>query len=117
MRFAVLMKGILRGMGRQAPCELLATKILTPESPRPAYSHCAVIEAPTDLPDGEYEVEFGDEVAATRLHNGCWTVGSPLPHTYAEAVSFYSGQQQGATLSRPRSREPRKSASPKASGA
>jgi hypothetical protein len=92
MRFAVLMKGVLRGMGRQAPCELLATKTVVPEASRPIYSHCAIIEAPSDLPDGDYEVEFSSEVAITRRQNGFWLVGRVMPRTYAEAASFFASE-------------------------
>jgi hypothetical protein len=90
MRFAVLCKGILRGMGREASCELLATKTVLPEAAAPVYSHCAVIEAPRDLPDGDYEVEFAGEVAVVTLRSGSWMVGRILPHTYSEAATFYA---------------------------
>jgi hypothetical protein len=90
MRFAVLCKGILRGMGREASCELLATKTVVPEAVSAVYSHCAVIEAPRDLPDGDYEVEFAGEVAVVTLRGGSWMVGRILPHTYSEAATFYS---------------------------
>jgi len=90
MRFAVLCKGILRGMGREASCELLATKTVLPETTAPVYSHCAVIEAPRDLPDGDYEVEFAGEVAVVTLREGSWLVGRILPHTYSEAATFYA---------------------------
>ena len=92
MRFAVLMKGVLRGMGHEAPCELLATKTVLPDASRPVYSHCAIIEAPTNLPDGDYEVEFSAEVAITRLQNGYWLVGRVMPSTYSEAASFFANQ-------------------------
>ena len=92
MRFAVLMKGIIRGMGHEAACELLATKTVVPEASRPVYSHCAIIEAPPDLPDGDYEVEFSSEVAITTLQNGCWMVGRVMPRTYAEAASFFASE-------------------------
>lgn len=95
MRFAVLMNGILRGMGHQAACELLATKTIGPESARPTYSHCAIIEAPVDLPDGDYEVEFGDNVAITRRQDGGWVVGAVLPNTYQEAANFYAARERG----------------------
>jgi hypothetical protein len=94
MRFAVLSKGVLRGMGREAACELLATKTVVPDASQAVYSHCAIIEAPTDLPDGDYEVEFAGEVAVTSLHRGSWMVGRILPHTYSEAKTFYA--EQGA---------------------
>lgn len=102
MRFAVLMRGILRGMGREERCELLATKNLFAEDGKPSYSHCAIIEAPADMPDGEYEIEFSGEVAYTRRFNGYWTVGQTLPHTPDEINSFihdregrYSGISNG----------------------
>jgi hypothetical protein len=79
-------------MGREAACELLATKTVLAEASRPVYSHCAIIEAPTDLPDGDYEVEFAGEVAVTTLREGCWMVGRILPHTFAETKSFYAAQ-------------------------
>lgn len=92
MRFAVLMKGILRGMGREVACELLATKTVLPEASTPIYSHCAIIEAPSDLTDGDYEVEFSSEVAIVRLQHGSWLVGRVMPRTYKEAASFFASE-------------------------
>lgn len=81
-------------MGHQAACELLATKTVSPEVARAVYSHCAVIEAPVDLPDGDYEIEFSDNVAITRKQNGAWTVGAVLPNTYQEAARFYAARER-----------------------
>jgi hypothetical protein len=92
MRFAVLMKGILRGMGHEAACELLATKTVVPEASLPDYSHCAIIEAPLDLPDGDYEVEFSGEVGIVRRQRGSWLVGQVMPRTYDEAASFFASE-------------------------
>ncbi len=92
MRFAVLLKGVLRGMGRKSECELLATKSVLPGNSRPTYSHCAVIDAPSDLPDGDYEVEFESEVAVTHLQDGCWHVARVMPRTYAEAATFFANE-------------------------
>ncbi|HEY2860902.1 MAG TPA: hypothetical protein VGJ21_21005 [Terracidiphilus sp.] len=83
-------------MGRQTGCELLATKTVVPEASRAIYSHCAIIEAPKDLPDGDYEVEFAGEVAVTSLHRGSWVVGRILPRTYAEAAAFYASETANA---------------------
>jgi hypothetical protein len=94
MRFAVLMKGILRGMGREAACELLATKTVVLEASAPIYSHCAIIEAPSDLPDGDFEVEFSGEVAIVRLQHGSWLVGRVMPRTYEEAASFFASEER-----------------------
>jgi hypothetical protein len=97
MRFAVLFKGVLRGMGREAICELLATKTVLADASKAIYSHCAIIEAPTDLPDGDYEVEFAGEVAVTALRDGSWMVGRILPHTYQEAKTFYAEESARST--------------------
>jgi hypothetical protein len=111
MRFAVLCKGVLRGMGHEAPCELLATKTVVPESSRAIYSHCAIIEAPTGLPDGDYEVEFSGEVGVSTLRHGCWMVGRLLPHTYEEVASFYANQTPSSS-SQADDRERQKSIKP-----
>jgi hypothetical protein len=79
-------------MGREAICEILATKTVLPEASRAIYSHCAIIDAPKDLRDGDYEVEFAGEVAVTSLHHGAWMVGRILPSTYAEAAAFYGAE-------------------------
>jgi hypothetical protein len=81
-------------MGHEAACELLATKTVVPEALRAVYSHCAIIEAPLNLPDGDYEVEFAGEVAVTRRQGGSWTVGAVMPHTYQEAAQLYASNQQ-----------------------
>jgi hypothetical protein len=86
-------------MGREAACELLATKTVVPEATQAIYSHCAIIEAPLDLPDGDYEVEFAGEVAIASRRGGSWLVGRILPHTYAEAAAFYGKQMAGPKVS------------------
>ena len=90
MRFAVLVKGYLRAMGREARCDVLATNSVVPDTVRPTYSNCAVLGAPPDLPDGDYEVEFADEVGVTTLQNGSWSLARLLPRTAADAIALYS---------------------------
>lgn len=82
-------------MGHEAKCELLATKNVMP-GVSPTYSHCAVIEAPADLPDGDYELEFAGEIAITRLNDGCWQVARVMPRTYAEAATFFANEARRA---------------------
>jgi len=89
-------------MGREVSCELLATKTVLPEASSPVYSHCAVIEAPRDLADGDYEVEFAGEVAIVTLRGGSWVVGRILPHTYSEAATFYAEEVARADAQAPR---------------
>ena len=114
MRFAVLCKGVLRGMGRESVCELLATKTVLSEATRAVYSHCAIIEAPLDLPDGDYEVEFAGEVAVTSLRGGSWLVGRILPQTYSEAKTFYA-QESAASKTGPVNRRSGTATKPAAS--
>jgi hypothetical protein len=64
-------------MSRKASCEVLARKIpLDPKlkagSHEYTYSDCAVIDAPAELPDGEYLVHFDDHVIAATKKGGYW---------------------------------------------
>ena len=64
-------------MSRTATCEVLARKIpldpnLKPGSHEYTYSDCTVIDAPTDLPDGEYLVHFDDHVIAATKKDAYW---------------------------------------------
>ena len=72
MRSVVLIHGLLRGMGREAPCEMLAMKETAPETGREIYSRCSVIDAPHDLPDGLYAVSFSGHVVTARKEGGLW---------------------------------------------
>jgi hypothetical protein len=66
-------------MGHKAACGVLARK--TPVvakhphragSPEYTYSDCAIIDAPFDLPDGEYIVHFDDHTVAATKQGGYW---------------------------------------------
>jgi hypothetical protein len=78
MGMIVLVRGSLQGMGREVECEVVAMKrtIINPPKARPLfddiYSDCGVIDAPADLPDGEYTVRVGNQFFSTRLHRGLW---------------------------------------------
>jgi hypothetical protein len=72
-----LRHGHVKGMSRTATCEVLARKIpldpnLKPGSHEYTYSDCTVIDAPTDLPDGEYLVHFDDHVIAATKKDAYW---------------------------------------------
>jgi hypothetical protein len=75
MRSVVLVRGILRGMGRESRCEMLAIKDKHPETSECSYSRCSVIEALADLPDGEYTVSFENRTATVVRQGGLWLVG------------------------------------------
>lgn len=77
MRSVVRLKGLLRGMDRESSCVLLAWKdTLRSEEGRSAfryvYSDLQVLDAPQDLPDGEYEASFGDQAVAAIKRSGVW---------------------------------------------
>ena len=72
MRSVVLIRGLLKGMGREVPCDMLALKDATSETGLAVYSKCCVIDAPMDLPDGIYAVTFSGQVAAARREGGLW---------------------------------------------
>jgi hypothetical protein len=74
MRSVVLIHGLLRGMGREAPCEMIAMRDTSPDR-TPAYCRCSVVEAPEDLPDGEYTVSFLGEAVRVRRQGGLWLPG------------------------------------------
>ncbi|HET7346422.1 MAG TPA: hypothetical protein VFJ10_03785 [Acidobacteriaceae bacterium] len=77
----VLARGILRGMGREAPCELLLRKQPLDHLDRHGmrayrYIEWTILHAPLDLPDGEYTVitDDGFTFPNTRMH-GLWLHG------------------------------------------
>lgn len=72
MGFLVLVRGVLTGTGGQVECELIARKVLATGVADPVYSDCSIVNAPHDLPDGEYIAYFeGHSIPATREH-GMW---------------------------------------------
>jgi hypothetical protein len=72
MRSVVLIQGLLRGMGRETPCEMLAIRESQSGKNLPVYTRCSVIEAPIDLPDGDYTVTFNVYSVSARKEAGLW---------------------------------------------
>ena len=78
MGMIVLVRGILRGMGREVECDLVAMRRSVPSGsmfrsqPDHVYTDFGVIEAPEDLPDGQYTVALGGQVLTTRKQRGLW---------------------------------------------
>ena len=75
-----LVRGQLRGMHREATCELLARKRPLPGAGqfgmrRYEYTQFSIVQAPADFPDGKYTVttEDGQELPVTKLH-GLWMI-------------------------------------------
>lgn len=64
-------------MERETPCVLLAWKdTLRSEEKlgafRYVYSRLQVLDAPHDLPDGEYVAGFGEQTVPVMKHSGIW---------------------------------------------
>jgi hypothetical protein len=72
MRSVVLIRGLLRGMGREVPCEMLAIRESHSQTGQAVYSRCSVIDAPMDLPDGVYTVAFNGYTVSARKEAGLW---------------------------------------------
>lgn len=72
MRSVVLIHGVLRGMERQSECEMLALKETDSVTRRTTYSCCSVIQAASELPDGEYTVAFQGNTVMARREGGLW---------------------------------------------
>ncbi len=90
----VLLNGRLRGMGQEAECQVLARRLSVyggeTESPRVfTYTDCSVIGAPSELPDGEYLVEFEEYSALAARHKGFWLSFGP-PTRVATPVSAFA---------------------------
>jgi hypothetical protein len=77
MGITEIVKATLKGMGQETVCRLMATRAEVQASNGPAYTHCAVLEAPGYLPDGYYEAAFLGHSAFLHRANGCWSLGVP----------------------------------------
>jgi hypothetical protein len=90
----VLLDGRLKGMGRQADCQVLARKLLVYGEETASlrvftYTDCSVIGAPSELPDGEYLVEFDEYSALAACHKGFWLSFGP-PTRLATPASVFA---------------------------
>ena len=71
-RSVVLLRGVIRGMGCESACELVAIRERDLETRRNYYSRCSVIRAAANLPDGDYTVTLSDGTVAVRRQGGLW---------------------------------------------
>jgi hypothetical protein len=78
MGVIVHVRGVLRGMGREVECDLVAMRRSIPRTsrfrrqPDHEYTDFGVIEAPDDLPDGQYTVCIENQVLTTQKRRGLW---------------------------------------------
>lgn len=81
MRTVVLIRGLLKGAQNEVRCELLAMKEWRRNSTQVRYSRCCVLDAPSELPDGEYTVLFDGHSVSAVKQGGLW-----LPEDRAEPL-------------------------------
>lgn len=78
MSMIVLVRGSLKGMGREAECEVVAMKrtIVNTRDSREhfeeVYTEFGIVDAPADLPDGAYTVCVGKQTFRSTLRHGLW---------------------------------------------
>ena len=78
MQLAVLLRGKLRGMGLEVPCEVMATRTAGGNSGKTVYSGIRLIDAPAYPPDGDYVIALDAITVGVRRRKGEWLMGSEL---------------------------------------
>ena len=79
MHLNVLLTGRLKGMGREAGCELMAKRSPSRMAEQFTYSKPVVIQAPADLPEGSYTLHF-ENYSMPVMHKGVlWLVKAAAP--------------------------------------
>lgn len=72
----VLLHALLKGMGREVECEVIARRslmgIATEVSSLTVYSDCRILTTPSDLPDGEYAVHLNSQIIPVLRRRGQW---------------------------------------------
>jgi hypothetical protein len=74
-RETVTLLAKLEGMGREAQCKVSAIKLSLPEFKIAEFVQCNILQAPHDLPDGEYLVSLGSRKMLVQKENGVWHRG------------------------------------------
>lgn len=79
MHVQVLLVGRLVRLGQQAECEVIARRTSRSETGETIYTDPVIIQAPKDLPEGEYTLFF-ENVSTPVLHKGVlWMLSGPPP--------------------------------------
>ncbi len=91
MRSVVLIHGLLTGMGQHEPCEMLAIKESGSGVSPEVFSRCSVIDAPQELPDGDYMVSFNGFSVSARKECGLWI---PAEDAVAMRTEQHTGDEE-----------------------
>ncbi|MGA8109824.1 MAG: hypothetical protein WBD46_11600 [Acidobacteriaceae bacterium] len=97
MRSVVLVRGSVEGMGCTARCEMLAMKEYLSETAPPIYSRCCVIDAPMELPDGDYRVTFAGHQVSAHKESGLWLPADDAVPLRSESRTARNGRTQPHT--------------------
>ena len=71
-RELVLLAGRLRGMARDESCLISATKVSLRGTGNFTYTRCSIQNAPRDLPEGQYTLEFMGRTETMKKVDGFW---------------------------------------------
>jgi hypothetical protein len=74
-REIVMMTGLLNGMNREEPCLVGAVKVTLPGTNVSHLARYSIQNAPTDLPDGQYQLTFNGETTTVKRRDGHWLTG------------------------------------------
>jgi hypothetical protein len=72
IREAVLVSGTLKGMNHQVPCVVRAVKVLLPNLDILKWVRADIAHAPSELPDGAYNVSFEGRTMKVKKIAGNW---------------------------------------------
>ncbi|HMH13924.1 MAG TPA: hypothetical protein VK578_12525 [Edaphobacter sp.] len=72
IREAVLVSGTLKGMNQQVPCMVRAVKVSLLKLDIWEYVAANIVQAPSELPDGGYDVSFEGRSMKVRKIAGSW---------------------------------------------
>lgn len=80
MQVSELLKGRLRGMGREALCEVMAKRQAPAGKGKgeQGYSELRIMGAPGNFPDGDYVLHIDPIMLSIRRRGGEWLMGNEL---------------------------------------
>ena len=68
----VTLSAQLKGMDRETACTVSAVKVTLPEYRITGFVRCNIVEAPDNLPDGDYIVSLDGRALRVQRENGAW---------------------------------------------
>jgi hypothetical protein len=79
---AVHIRGLVRGMGHEAECDVLVHKRVLGSAVQ--YTEGVIIYGPAGLPDGEYLVHFDGHVMHATKQHARWVYSNHITHQLLE---------------------------------